>query len=342
MKAKIISSSAQLSASVWASYVIVGIALLLVLKAGLIVALFSGLLVYSVIHVLAPAIALRFRHKQPRMIAVAFLSFILIVALIAVIWAIHAFLRSDAGNLQSLLQRLADIIESSRHQLPEWVSTNLPEDVDSLREMLTTWLREHAGEAKQLVPEAGHLLVHLLLGMIIGSMIALRDASGDINHKPFAAALQQRISTLGQVFHKIVFAQVQISLINTVLSAVYLAAVLPMAGVHLPLTKTMIAITFIAGLIPVAGNIISNTIIVIVALSHSLNVAVASLVFMMVIHKAEYFLNARIIGAQINARAWELLTAILVMETLFGLPGVVAAPVFYAYLKKELSDCGLV
>ncbi|MFZ6658561.1 AI-2E family transporter [Undibacterium sp. TJN19] len=342
MKAKIISSSEQLSASVWASYVIVGIALLLVLKAGLIVALFSGLLVYSVIHVLAPAIALRFRHKQPRMIAVAFLSFILIVALIAVIWAIHAFLRSDAGNLQSLLQRLADIIETSRHQLPEWVSTNLPEDVDSLREMMTAWLREHAGEAKQLVPEAGHLLVHLLLGMIIGSMIALRDASGDSNHKPFAAALQQRVSTLGQVFHKIVFAQVQISLINTILSAVYLAAVLPMAGVHLPLTKTMIAITFLAGLIPVAGNIISNTIIVIVALSHSLNVAMASLVFMMVIHKAEYFLNARIIGAQINARAWELLTAILVMETLFGLPGVVAAPVFYAYLKKELSDRGLV
>ena len=30
------------------------------------------------------------------------------------------------------------------------------------------------------------------------------------------------------------------------------------------------------------------------------------------------------------------------METLFGLPGVVAAPVYYAYLKKELGDQGLV
>jgi len=59
---------------------------------------------------------------------------------------------------------------------------------------------------------------------------------------------------------------------------------------------------------------------------------------MVVIHKLEYFLNARIIGAHVNARAWELLTAILVMETLFGLYGVVAAPVFYAYVKKELRD----
>ena len=122
----------------------------------------------------------------------------------------------------------------------------------------------------------------------------------------------------------------------------YLLVILPLSGVHLPLTKTMIAVTFVAGLIPVAGNIISNTILVIIALSHSLNTAIASLVFMVVVHKAEYFLNARIIGAQVNAKAWELLTAILVMETLFGVPGLVAAPVFYALLKKELSDNGLV
>jgi predicted PurR-regulated permease PerM len=71
-------------------------------------------------------------------------------------------------------------------------------------------------------------------------------------------------------------------------------------------------------------------------------VAATSLAFMVVIHKLEYFLNARIIGSQVNAKSWELLLAILVMETLFGLPGVVAAPVFYSYVKKELSERGLV
>ena len=90
------------------------------------------------------------------------------------------------------------------------------------------------------------------------------------------------------------------------------------------------------------GNIVSNTVLVIVGLSHSLHIAVASLVFMIVIHKFEYFLNARIIGSQINARSWEMPTAILLMETLFGMPGVVAAPVFYAYIKQELRDGGMV
>jgi predicted PurR-regulated permease PerM len=144
------------------------------------------------------------------------------------------------------------------------------------------------------------------------------------------------------MFHRVVFAQVRISLINTTFTAIFLAVILPLAGVHLPLVKSMIAVTFVAGLIPVVGNIISNTVIVIVSLSYSLQIAAISLAFMVIIHKLEYFLNARIIGSQVNAKAWELLVAILIMETLFGLPGVVAAPVFYSYVKKELSERGLV
>ena len=99
--------------------------------------------------------------------------------------------------------------------------------------------------------------------------------------------------------------------------------------------------TFVAGLIPVLGNLISNTFIVIASLSHSPEVAIASLVFLVVIHKLEYFLNARIIGSRIKARAWELLVAILVMEATFGLAGVVAAPIYYAFLKDELTTRGL-
>jgi predicted PurR-regulated permease PerM len=62
----------------------------------------------------------------------------------------------------------------------------------------------------------------------------------------------------------------------------------------------------------------------------------AGLAFMIVVHKLEYFLNARIIGSHINARAWELLMAMLFAEAVFGLPGVIAAPVYYAYVKEEL------
>ncbi len=325
-----------------ASYVLAGLTLLLVLKAGLLVSLFSGLLVYSLVHVLTPTIEKKFNNRQARMIAVLLLSILIIVSISIGSWAALVFFRSDAGSLHSLLQRMADIIETSRSQMPEWVSSRLPDGVDSLKDLLAGWLREHGAEAKLLSTEAGQLIVHLLLGMIIGSMVALQDVNDHQQRRVFAAALQQRVANLGEMFHKIVFAQVKISLINTLFSAIYLAVILPLAGVHLPLTKSMIAITFLVGLIPVAGNIVSNTVIVIVSLSHSPQIAAISLAYMVVIHKLEYFLNARIIGAKVNAKSWELLTAILVMETLFGLPGVVAAPVFYAYVKKELSDRALV
>ena len=147
---------------------------------------------------------------------------------------------------------------------------------------------------------------------------------------------------LGGAFRRVVFAQVRISLINTVFTAIYLAVVLPLFGVNLPLVKTMIAITFIAGLLPVIGNLISNTVIVIVSLAYSPYVAIASLTFLVVIHKLEYFLNAKIIGTQIQSRAWELLIAMLAMEAAFGIAGVVAAPIYYAYVKSELMERGLV
>ena len=104
----------------------------------------------------------------------------------------------------------------------------------------------------------------------------------------------------------------------------------------------MIAITFIVGLIPVVGNLISNTVIVIVSSSQSLAVAAGSLAYLVIIHKFEYFLNARIVGGQIRANAWELLISMLLMEAVFGLAGIVAAPIYYAYIKSELRELELV
>jgi len=139
-----------------------------------------------------------------------------------------------------------------------------------------------------------------------------------------------------------VFAQVRISAVNTTLTGLYLFVALPLASVHLPLAKTVLVIAFLVGLLPVVGNLVSNTIIVILSLSVSLSVAIASLVFLVVIHKLEYFLNAHMIGTQVHAHAWELLLAMLVMEAAFGISGLIAAPIYYAYLKGELVSRSLV
>lgn len=325
-----------------ASYLMAAGALLIVLQNGLLAALFSGLLVYALVHVLSPALGKRIGDHGARMIAVAILGALIILLLSLAVWGAISFFRSDAGSVEVLLKKMADIVEASRDQMPPWLKATIPAGAEAIREMLIAWLRTHAVQAQTIGSEAGRTIAHLLIGMAIGAMAALYDTTTRPNYKPLAAALHARVVNLHHAFRQIVFAQVRIAAINAVFTAIYLMVVLPLGGIHLPLTKSMVAITFVAGLLPVIGNLISNTVIVIVGLSHSLAIALASLLFLIVIHKLEYFLNAKIIGSHINARAWELLAAMLTMEALFGLPGVVAAPVFYAYVKRELAEQGLV
>jgi predicted PurR-regulated permease PerM len=178
--------------------------------------------------------------------------------------------------------------------------------------------------------------------MVVGAMIALRSELGHEPIGPLGRALATRAANLSSAFRRVVFAQVRISLINTVFTAIYLVVILPALGVELPLRKTLIVITFVAGLLPVIGNLISNTFIVIASLTHSGEMALISLAYLVAIHKLEYFLNAKIIGSRIRARAWELLVAMLAMEAVFGIAGVIAAPIYYCFVKDELSAKGLV
>jgi predicted PurR-regulated permease PerM len=121
-----------------------------------------------------------------------------------------------------------------------------------------------------------------------------------------------------------------------------LLVALPLFGVKLHLQKTLVILTFVFGLIPVLGNLISNTAIVVISLGYSMPVAVSSLVYLIVIHKLEYFLNAKIVGGHIHAAAWEILAAMVILEAAFGIAGVVAAPILYAYVKGELTDRRLI
>ena len=307
-----------------ASWLIATVALLLVLKLHLLPALIAGLLVYELVHMLAPTLVRFVSGPRAKPAALALLSAVIIGALIAAGLLIVALFRGDGGGFATLGGRLADIIERARTELPAWA------------------VRTHIGELQLAGIETIRSLAHILIGLVVGAILALQTELHQGQSAPLAAELSQRAQRLAESFRQIVFAQVRISAINTTLTAIYLAIVLPAAGIELPLTKTMILTTFVVGLLPVIGNLMSNTLIVVVSLSYSHEVAFASLGFLVVIHKLEYFLNARIVGGRISARAWELLVAMLAMEAAFGMGGLVAAPIYYAYLKNELRAAKMI
>jgi predicted PurR-regulated permease PerM len=318
-----------------------GVFLLLVLLVHLMPALLAGLLVHQLVHVIAPRLG-RFSGHRAKVVVVAAIAVAVVLVLAAAAIGTATFIRGESSSFSGLLQHMADILDSSRAMLPDWLLQYLPSNADNLKATASEWLRTHAAEVQTVGKEAGRGLAHALIGMIIGAMVSLHEPAPEHLRRPFARALGERAARLAAAFRRIVFAQVKIAALNTVFTAIYLALVLPAAGIHLPLTKALVVITFLAGLLPVIGNLISNTVIVIISLSISLKVAIGSLAFLVLIHKLEYFLNARIVGGEISARAWELLVAMLTMEAAFGLPGVVAAPVYYAYLKDELRARGQV
>jgi predicted PurR-regulated permease PerM len=326
-----------------ATQILTGLALILALHVGLLPSLLAGLLVYELVHVLAPGRnSTLVRRHAGKIIAVTLLATIVIAAIGAGILGLISLLSSGSESLSVLLQKMAEVIETARSHLPAWAASSLPEEPEELKAATVAWLREHAGQLRSVGQDVWRTLVHILIGMIIGGMIAVSREAGDIEPGPLVHALTHRTRLLGAAFRSVVFAQVRISALNTILTGFYLLVLAPLIDSKLPLSKTMIAVTFIAGLLPVIGNLISNTVIVVVSLSVSPLMAVSSLLFLVVIHKLEYFVNARVMGGEIRARAWELLLAMIVMDSIFGIPGVVAAPIYYAYVKNELLAQGLI
>lgn len=325
------------------AWLIMATGLVLILLLHLLPIFLAGMLMVQLVHLIAPRLVIgRLSHTWSKIFVVSLIILVVLGVLAGATTGMILYLRSE-GGLAGLLTKMAEIIGSSRNLLPEWAGQWLPQgDEYVIRESLVEWLRTHAIEIRKYGGNAGHVLLYALIGFVIGSFIALREASPVHALAPLAMAMCERVTRLAESFRRVVFAQIRISALNAILTAIYLIVVLPALGVHLPFTKTMVIVTFFVGLLPVLGNLISNTIIVIISLSHSLQVALGSLVFLVLIHKLEYFVNARIIGGQIKARAWELLIAMIAMEAAFGMQGVIAAPIYYAYVKKELSDRGLI
>jgi predicted PurR-regulated permease PerM len=331
------------SAIHYASCLLATAALLLVLELHLLSALLSALLVYELVQSMTPLLGKRISGERARMLVVAALGVIVVGLLILLILGAISFFRSEIGNPELLWQQqLMPLVEKARQQLPAMVVDHLPDSVDDLRVGAVELAHKHAATLQLAGKGAARVFVHIIIGLVLGAIIALSRARPAHQVGPLAAALGQRCQRLAEAFHNIVFAQVKISLINTLLTAIFLLGALPLLGIHVPLSKTLVVLTFIVGLLPVVGNLLSNTAVTVAALSVSLGVGVAALGFLILIHKLEYFLNARIVGTQINARSWELLIAMLLMEAAFGLPGVIAAPIYYAYLKEELSHRKLI
>ena len=152
----------------------------------------------------------------------------------------------------------------------------------------------------------------------------------------YCREISDRFTDFYRSFSTVIGAQMTISAINTVLTAIFVFAV------GLPYAPVVVGLTFLCGLFPIVGNVVSNTVIVFVAFLVSGKLAIFALIFLVVVHKLEYFLNSKIIGARIRNPIWLTLIGLIIGEKLMGVPGMILSPVVLNYVRVEMSKiaCG--
>ncbi len=329
-----------------AAWVLLASGFLFVFRYHLVPALVAGLLVHTLLHGSARLLSgPRLSHGAARWIAAAAVALLAAGLTTLVALGLASFARGTLGDLPGLYAQMADVLDDARRQLAAWgVSTGALEEwqtADKIKAGLAEWLRAHSAELKRAGGEAGLTALHVLMGILAALLVFFRRPAAAVT-APFASALAGRIRRFAEAFERVVIAQVEISAINTVLTAVYLFGVIPVLTERLSFSGTLILVTFVAGLLPVVGNLVSNTAIVILSFGVAPWLALVSLGFLVGVHKLEYLVNARIVGNRIGAEAWEIFLSIVVLEVAFGVPGVVLAPILYAWVKGELREKGMV
>ena len=214
-------------------------------------------------------------------------------------------------------------------------------DYDSLRELMldsVTSQVAYLGSFAKVARGATTELVFLVAGCVVAISLFINPSmdldrgSHRLRNNLYSLScdeITERFRKFYKSFSTVMGAQIIISAINTVFTAIFILAT------GLPYALVMVGVTFLCGLLPVIGNLISNTMIVGIGFTISPRMALAALIFLIVIHKLEYFLNCKIIGDRIRNPLWLTLLGLIIGERLMGVPGMILAPVMLNYLKIE-------
>lgn len=267
---------------------------------------------------------------------VALLMFFFVTALsfyAFVIFVKHA-LKGLPEIAESSIPKVLAFAEQHQIQLPF-------DDVESLKALVMEKIRHQVGYLGNFAKLATKEFAFLLIGIVVACSLFLNPAIDlekgrhRLRNNLYTLTTDQivaRFRSFYRSFETVMGAQIIIALINTAFTAIFSLAI------HLPHALIVIGVTFMCGMLPIIGNIISNSLITAIAFTISPQLAISALIFLIVLHKLEYFLNSKIVGTRINNPVWLTLLGLILAERLMGVPGIILAPVILHFIKVESSQ----
>ncbi|KAA6461186.1 AI-2E family transporter [Acidobacteria bacterium AB60] len=280
------------------------------------------------------ALQIFFRCRSKALSVTLYLGAVIIVGVGLFSFAALAY-RTLPGIADTAIPAMAEFAEKHGLDLPVT-------DYGSLKTSALAEAREGLATIGRYARIASLQTVLLIAGLVVALGLFLNPSWTAGNHDPARGSgglyseitreLSIRFAKLYRSFATVMVAQIRISAINTVLTAVFLICC------RYPYAPLLLCLVFLCGLIPVVGNLCSNTVIVGVGFTLSPWTGLVALVFLILIHKLEYFLNSKIIGRRIDSPMWLTLIGLLAGERLMGISGMILAPVLLDYIRQELSE----
>src|SRR2546423_234772 len=303
------------------------------------------LLLVGLLQLGAPLLALLFSYfvltKLGRFIPnkwITFAIFILIVAAIG--YTAGHFIRAAINALP----KIADNSIPSAIAWAEEHDLSLPfTDFEGLKATAMTTIKDQAkylGDFANFARHASTTFVFIIIAIVcavsifFNSRLDLFPESHKVRNNLYSVYCDEITARFSHFYHSfstVIGAQMTISAINTVLTAIFVFTI------GLPYAPVVVGLTFLCGLFPIVGNVVSNTVIVFVGFLVSGKLAIMALIFLVVVHKLEYFLNSKIIGARIRNPIWLTLIGLIIGEKLMGVPGMILSPVVLNYVRVEMS-----
>ena len=242
--------------------------------------------------------------------------------------------------------RLAKVVVETRDTLPQRIAT--------LREH--PWfaaLQQHLPDSEDLAQSAEHYAADVarsaaaigraLLSALIGLILAIVYFLDQERIRAFRDSLDPRrfpgtIARWGEHLAESVSLTVQVQLVVAACNAVLTLPVLLVIGV--PRIPALMLLIFVTGLIPVVGNLISGSVLVVLAYQVSGWVGVVLFVALtFVLHKIEsYYLNPRLTARHVPLPGFVLILSLIAWEHLLGFAGLFVSFPFLYLVGKIRSE----
>jgi predicted PurR-regulated permease PerM len=179
-----------------------------------------GMLVFVLIKRLGSSFGKWLHEYKARQLAATITVLVIIAAVTVFSLYISKTLRSEE-NLAGLASKVGQTITDIRGELPPTLVSYMPESLLDLKGSISTLIQQHIKELSIAGKNGLHSLAHILIGIVISVLLSLHRFSAISHAKPFAFIMRGRFILLSKAFENIVFAQIKISAINTLLTSIF-------------------------------------------------------------------------------------------------------------------------